>query len=81
MPLVTVKVIEGVFTPEQKRDMIAQITETMVQIEGEALRAVTWVLVEDVASGQWGIGGAGLTTADVQALQGRSPAVAGAQGV
>ena len=69
MPMVTVKVIEGVFTPEQKQEMIHKITDTMVEIEGENLRPVTWVLVEEVRSGDWGIGGNGLTTADVHALQ------------
>jgi 4-oxalocrotonate tautomerase len=77
MPLVDIKVIEGVFTPEQKAEMITKVTETMVGIEGEALRGVTWVLVEEVRSGSWGIGGDGLTTADVHALQGRSPAAVG----
>lgn len=70
MPLVNVKLIEGVFTPEQKREMIQRLTETMVEIEGENLRPVTWVVLEEVKSGDWGIGGNGLTTADVQALQG-----------
>lgn len=83
MPLVTVKLIEGVFTPEQKQEMIGKITDTMVEIEGENLRPVTWVLVEEVQSGDWGIGGNGLTTADVHALQGQGqgqgqPAAAGA---
>jgi 4-oxalocrotonate tautomerase len=70
MPLVNVKLIEGVFTPDQKREMIAKLTETMVEIEGENLRPVTWVVLEEVKSGDWGIGGNGLTTADVHALQG-----------
>ena len=74
MPLVNVRVIEGVFTPEQKREMIHQLTEAMVEIEGENLRAVTWVIVEEVKSGDWGIGGNGLTTADVQALRGQPTA-------
>lgn len=77
MPMVTVKLIEGVFTPEQKQEMIRKITDTMVEIEGESLRPVTWVLVEEVRSGDWGIAGNGLTTADVHALQ-RQPAPAGA---
>ena len=77
MPMITVKVIEGVFTPEQKHEMIRKITDTMVEIEGENLRPVTWVLVEEVGSGDWGIAGNGLTTADVHALQGQ-PATAGA---
>jgi 4-oxalocrotonate tautomerase len=74
MPMVTVKVIEGVFTPEQKQEMIRKVTEAMVEIEGENLRPVTWVLVEEVRSGDWGIAGNGLTTADVHALQGQVPA-------
>ena len=69
MPLINVKLIEGVFSTEQKREMIANLTEAMVAIEGEALRPVTWVVVEEVRSGQWGVGGTGLTTADVKALQ------------
>jgi 4-oxalocrotonate tautomerase len=69
MPLVNVRVIEGVFTAEQKREMIRRITDTMVEIEGENLRPVTWVLVEEVSSGAWGIGGDALTTADVKSLQ------------
>ena len=69
MPLVDIEVIEGVFTPEQKREMIAKVTDTMVGIEGEALRGVTWVRIHEVASGDWGIGGKGLTAADVHALQ------------
>jgi 4-oxalocrotonate tautomerase len=69
MPLISVKLIEGVFSDAQKREMIAKLTDTMVSIEGEALRPVTWVTVEEVKSGQWGVGGTGLTTADVRALQ------------
>lgn len=68
MPLINVKVIEGVFSPEQKAEMVRTLTDAMVAIEGENMRPVTWVLVEDVTSGQWGIGGNPLSTADVKAL-------------
>lgn len=68
MPLLNVKLIEGVFSPDQKKDMIAKLTETMVSIEGENMRPVTWVVIEEVTSGEWGIGGNALTTADVKAL-------------
>jgi 4-oxalocrotonate tautomerase len=74
MPLVNVRVIEGVFTPEQKREMVHQLTETMVRIEGENLRPVTWVIVDEVKGGDWGIGGNCLAAADVHALQGKTPA-------
>ena len=69
MPLLNVKVIEGVFSPAQKREMIERLTDTMVEIEGEAMRGVTWVVVEEVASGDWGIGGQALRTEDVTAMQ------------
>ena len=68
MPLVNVKVIEGVFTTEQKQEMIRKLTDTMVSIEGEAMRSVTWVVVEEVKSGDWGIGGNSLSTEDVKKL-------------
>jgi len=68
MPFINVKVIEGVFDAEAKRDIIEKLTETMVGIEGEALRSVTWVTVEEVSSGAWGIGGRALTTQDVRDL-------------
>ena len=76
MPLVNVRVIEGVFTPEQKQDIIAKVTDAMVMIEGEALRGVTWVIVEEVRSGDWGIGGQALTTQAVQGLQGAAVSAA-----
>ena len=69
MPLVQVKVIEGVFSEAQKKEMIKKITDTMVSIEGENLRQVTFVIVEEVISGDWGIGGKAMTTTDVKALQ------------
>jgi 4-oxalocrotonate tautomerase len=69
MPFVNVKIIKGVFTPDQKQEMIAKLTETMVGIEGEAMRQVTWVAVEEVESGDWGIGGHSMTAQDVKDLQ------------
>jgi len=69
MPLVQVKVIEGVFSEAQKKEMIKKITDTMVSIEGENLRQVTVVIVEEIKSGDWGIGGKAMTTKDVKALQ------------
>lgn len=68
MPLINVKVIENVFTAAQKRDIVERLTDALVDIEGENMRPVTWVIVEEVSSGDWGIGGKPLTTADVKAL-------------
>jgi 4-oxalocrotonate tautomerase len=68
MPLIQVKLIENVFTPEQKQQIVESLTEAMVEIEGEAMRPVTWCIVEEVKSGDWGIAGKTLTTEDVREL-------------
>ncbi len=69
MPLVDIQLIEGVFDDSQKRRMIEDVTEAMIRIEGEALRGVTWVRVQEIASGEWGIGGKPMTAADVKTVQ------------
>lgn len=68
MPLIQVKLIEEVFTPAQKKEIITKLTDAMVAIEGENLRPYTLVTVEDVPSGQWAVGGKTLTTGDVHAV-------------
>jgi 4-oxalocrotonate tautomerase len=68
MPLIEVKLIEEVFTPTQKKEIIAKLTDAMVAIEGENMRPVTVVIVEEVRSGDWGIGGQAMTTDAVRAL-------------
>ncbi len=71
MPIVDVHLIEGVFDKDQKQEIIRKVTDAMVEIEGEALRGATWVRLYEVASGEWGMGGKGVTTADVKAMQAR----------
>jgi 4-oxalocrotonate tautomerase len=48
--------------------MVQKLTDTMVEIEGENMRGVTWVVLEEVKSGDWGIGGQCMRTEDVHAL-------------
>jgi 4-oxalocrotonate tautomerase len=72
MPLVDIELIEGVFDADQKRRMIRDVTETMVAIEGEAMRGVTRVRIQELASGEWGIGGKALTAADIKGMQGKA---------
>ena len=68
MPLINFKAIEGVITPEQKRQLIQKLTEATVAVYGEGIRQVTWVVIEDVPSGEWGIAGKPASTADIQGL-------------
>ena len=68
MPLVTIDVIKDVFTPTQKATLITRVTDAMVSVEGEALRGVTWVRINEVEQGDWAIGGQMLTAADVHQM-------------
>lgn len=68
MPLVTIDVIEDVFTPAQKRELIERVTEALIAVEGEHMRPVTWVRINQIAQGDWGIGGKLLRAEDVHAL-------------
>ncbi len=77
MPPINVKLIDGVFSEPQKKQMVTKLTDAMVSIEGDNMRPVTWVIIEEVKSGDWALGGKPLTTADVKALAaGRAVATA-----
>ena len=68
MPMVTIDVIKDAFTPQQKQDLIAKVTRAMLDVEGESLRNVTWVRINEFEGGDWAIGGKALHAADVHAL-------------
>ena len=69
MPLVNIEVIENVFSPAQKKEMIEKVTDVMISIEGEALRPYTLVKIDEVKDGNWSVGGKIVTTSDVHRLQ------------
>lgn len=69
MPLVDIELIAGVFDDDQKQRMIHDVTEAMVGVEGEAMRGVTWVRVQEIASGEWAIGGQPMTAEAVRAAR------------
>ena len=68
MPLVQIHAIKGVFSPQAKKEIIEKVTEAMVQVEGENLRSVTVVTINEVESGDWGIGGKPLTAEVVREM-------------
>lgn len=58
MPFVNAKLVEGVFSSEEKHAMAAALTDVMVRFEGsEAFREVVWVLIEELHPDGWHIGG------------------------
>jgi 4-oxalocrotonate tautomerase len=74
MPIIDVKVMEGVLTTEQKQKIARGFTDVFAEIVGSPARPVTWVVIQDVASGQWTMGGDPLTTERVRELLSAQPA-------
>ncbi len=68
MPLVNIEVIEDVFTPAQKKEMIEKVTDAMISIEGEALRPYTLVKIDEVKDGNWSVGGKIVSASDARRL-------------
>jgi 4-oxalocrotonate tautomerase len=68
MTLIEVKLIEGVFTPQQKQEIVERLTDAMVEVTGESMRRLTWCVIEELGSGHWAIGGETLTPDDFRAL-------------
>jgi 4-oxalocrotonate tautomerase len=70
MPLVEVKVFEDELTAEQRTELIQRITDTVTKVTSEKLRDVTWVIINEVRSGNWGVGGKALGLQDVRKIIG-----------
>ena len=74
MALVTIEIIKDVFTPGQKAELLENVTAAMIAIEGETLRGVTSVRINEIEQGDWAIGGHMLHAADVHAMaSGQAP--------
>jgi 4-oxalocrotonate tautomerase len=69
MPIITVKVFEDELAETQTAKLINDITEAVIPFVGEALRTSTWVLVEEIKSGYWGIGRKPFGLADLRKIQ------------
>jgi 4-oxalocrotonate tautomerase len=69
MPLVTVKVFKNELSDSQTKELIHNVTEAVIPFVGETLRQNTWVLIEEINSGAWGIGGRAFGLDDVRAIQ------------
>jgi 4-oxalocrotonate tautomerase len=81
MPVVSIKVLAGLFDSSQKAQIIKGVTDAIVAVEGERLRPLTWVLFEDVPEGEWGIGGNGVEVRHVKAVQDGSVKLGDAIGI
>ncbi|WP_020651456.1 tautomerase family protein [Massilia niastensis] len=69
MPLVQISIPAGSLDDAKKADMIKRVTDAVVEAEGfPAVRAFTWVHINEVPDGGWGMGGQVVTLDDVAAV-------------
>jgi 4-oxalocrotonate tautomerase len=66
--------MEGVLSQDQKAEIAEQITETFASVVGEPVRGLTWVVIDDMTSGEFTIGGRPVTTAGVKEILSGTPA-------
>lgn len=71
MPLIDVQVMEGVFTVEEKSQIIEAVTRGFGQVAGTTLQEATSTRIHEVPSGAWGYGGKALTLEDAKAMRAR----------
>jgi 4-oxalocrotonate tautomerase len=64
MPFVEVKSIKGVFTTEEKTQLIKDITNVFAQMKNDKFAEGTWVVINEVDDGNWGEGGSVLYADD-----------------
>ena len=69
MPFIDIKVIQGAFTDEEKRELVERTSETVIEVGGEALRPYTISAITETPSGEWAVGGQPLTANDVKAVR------------
>jgi 4-oxalocrotonate tautomerase len=68
MPLITVKVFKNELNQKQSEQLIQNITESVLSVTHEKLRSATWVMIEEINDGHWGVAGNALTLNDVKKL-------------
>jgi 4-oxalocrotonate tautomerase len=85
MPLVNIRVPEGSMSQEKKERMIELVTDAVVEAEGygDAVRPITWVIIDEVKDGSWGASGRAVRLDDLAKLvrQGEEAVAKAATGV
>src|SRR4051812_17230118 len=58
MPVITIQFIKDVVaTPEQKRQLIVEMTNTFVGILGDVVRPFVYCIIQETPQQEWGIAG------------------------
>ena len=60
MPYVTISTVRGILDAAQKKSLLEQITDLMVEVEGQGnadFRRNVWVRIEEQEPSHWSLGG------------------------
>lgn len=71
MPSIDIQVLEGVFSDEEKAQIIRKVTDAFGEVAGQTIKGGTSVRVHEVRSGSWGYAGNILTTEDALGMRSR----------
>lgn len=71
MPSIEIQVLEGVFSTEEKGEIIRKVTAAFGEVAGETIKGSTSVRIVEIKSGAWGYGGEVLRTEDGKAMRAR----------
>lgn len=66
--------LKNAITPAQKQELISRVTDAVLSVYGESMRPYTVVLIDEIKSGQYGVGGHGYPTEEVRAAMAAEPA-------
>ena len=56
MPLISAKFYEGRLNAETEPRLVEALTNALVSVFGPEIREQTWVILEEVPRGRWGVG-------------------------
>jgi len=71
MPSIDIQVLEGVFSTQEKAEIIRKVTNAFGEVAGQTIKGGTSVRVHEVRSGSWGYAGNILTTESAQEMRSR----------
>jgi 4-oxalocrotonate tautomerase len=57
MPVAKVYAPQGTLTPEQRREIVKGIHDVINRVENRPPDGLTYVLINDVPTGDWGVAG------------------------
>jgi 4-oxalocrotonate tautomerase family enzyme len=68
MPIVTVKLMEGVLSDDQKKTLMKSLADAVVKVYGAPMRLFMHVVLEEIKTGDWIAGGGIVTSERVTAI-------------